>query len=90
MKILRSFKASILKIPAKVVQKEVDTGVSLDEFKRLKRKSNIPYFVAKNDTSFRKFPNLVHLVTRIGILNFKKVIGSLYVNKDGFQELISV
>ena len=90
MKILRSFKASILKIPAKVVQKEVDTDVSLDEFKRLKRKSNIAYFVAKNDTSFRKFPNLVHVVTRIGILNFKKVIGSLYVNKDGFQELISV
>ena len=33
MKILHSFKASILKIPAKVVQKEVDTDVSLDEFK---------------------------------------------------------
>ena len=43
MKALRSFKAS------------VDTSVSPDEFKRLKRNTaNIAYFAAKNDISFRK------------------------------------
>ena len=57
MKTLCSFKVSFLKIPSEVGQKEV---VSLDEFKRLKRKAN---FVAKNDISFRKFPNIVDLVT---------------------------
>ena len=35
VKTLRSFKASVLKTPAEVDQKEVDTSVSLDEFKRL-------------------------------------------------------
>ena len=38
MKTLGSFKASVLKIPVKVGQKEVDTSVSLDELKRLKIK----------------------------------------------------
>ena len=83
MKALHSFKASVLKIPAKVGLNDDDTSVSLDEFKRLIRKGNIAYFVAKNDISFRKFPNFVDLVTIKGIVNFKKDIGSLYVNKDG-------
>ena len=89
MKVLRSFKASVLKMPAEVGQKESDTSVSPDELKRPKRKANIAYFVAKNDISFRKFPNLVNLVTREGNLNFAKGTGSLYVNKDGCQEFIS-
>ena len=52
-------------------------------------KANIAHFVAKNDISFRKFQNLVHLVTRKRILNFKKNIGSLCVIKDGCREFIS-
>ena len=64
MKTLCSFKASVLKIPSEVRQEEVS---SLDKLKRLKRKVN---FVAKNDISFRKVPNIVDLVTWIGILNF--------------------
>ena len=39
MKAWCSFKASVLKTPAEVGQKEVGTSVSLDEFKRLKKKS---------------------------------------------------
>ena len=53
MKALRSFKAIVLKMPAEVGQKKVHmsgkTCVSQDEFKLLKRKVNIAYFVAKND-----------------------------------------
>ena len=53
MKALRSFKAIVLKMPAEVDQKKVHmsdiTWVSQNEFKRLKRKVNIAYFVAKND-----------------------------------------
>ena len=46
------------------------------------------FFVA-NNMSFRKPPNLVDLVTRKRILNFKKDIGSLYITKDGCREFIS-
>ena len=53
MKALRSFKAIVLKMLAEVGQKKVHmsdiTWVSQNEFKRLKRKVNIAYFVAKND-----------------------------------------
>ena len=41
--------------------------------------------VTKNDISLVKSPNLVGLVTRKKILNFK----SFYVNKDGFREFIT-
>ena len=47
--------------------------------------ANIVYFVAKNDISFMKFPNLVDLVTRKKILNFE----FFYFNKDYYQEFIS-
>ena len=50
-----------------------------------KKKANIVYFVAKNDTSFMKFPNLIDPVTRKLILNFE----SFYVNKDYCREFIS-
>ena len=40
--------------------------------------ANILYFVAKNDISFMKFPNLVDLDTRKETLNFE----SFYFNKD--------
>ena len=40
LKALCSLKASVLKIPAEVGQKEVETSVSLKEFKRLKNKAN--------------------------------------------------
>ena len=53
MKTFCSFKASVLKISAEVGQKEVGASVSLDEFKRLKRKSIVAYFVAKNDILFK-------------------------------------
>ena len=36
-------------MPAEVGQKEVDSSVSPDEFKLIKRKANIAYFAAKND-----------------------------------------
>ena len=45
MKTLRSFKVSVLKMPAEVGRKEVDTDVSLEEFKRLKTKAKIAYSV---------------------------------------------
>ena len=89
IKTLPSFKASVLKIPAEVCQKEVDTSVLMDKFKRLKRKTNIAYFVDKNDISFKKFPNLVDPVTRKDLI-FNKVIGPLYVNKDDCREFVSV
>ena len=71
IKTLPSFKASVLKIPAVVCQKEVDTNVLMDKFERLKRKTNIAYFVDKNDISFKKFPNLVDLVTRKDLISIK-------------------
>ena len=85
MKTLSSFKASVLKIPAEVGKKGVDANVSLDDFKRLKRKVYVAYFVAKNDISFRTFPNLVDLVMRKVTLNWildlcmsvKMVVGNL-------------
>ena len=85
MKALWSFISSILKMPAEVGQKDVGVSVSLE---KVKRKANIAYFAAKN-TSFRKFPNLVDLVTREGNMNFEKDIGSLYVNKNCSLKLIS-
>ena len=89
MKVLRSFKASVLKMPAEVGQKVIDKSVSADEMKRLERKANIAYFAAKNDIPFRKFQGLVELVHKEGNLNFEKDIGTLYVNKDGCREFIS-
>ena len=89
MKALRSSKASVLKMPAEVGQKDIDTSVSADEMKRLERKANIAYFAAKNDIPFRKFQGLVELVHKEGNLNFEKDIGTLYVNKDGCREFIS-
>ena len=86
MKALWSFISSILKMPAEVGQKDVGVSVSLD---KVKIKANIAYFAAKNDTSFRKFPNLVDLVTREGNMNFEKNIGSLYVNKNCSLKFIS-
>ena len=82
IKALHSFKVSFLKIPVEVGQKEVNTSLLLDEFKRLKRKGNIAYFATKNDVLLNKFPNLIDLDMREGNLNFEKDIGSLYVNKD--------
>ena len=70
MKTLCTFKASVLKIPAEVGKKGVDTNVSLDDFKQLKRKAYIAYFFAKNDISFKTFPNLVDLVMRKVTLNW--------------------
>ena len=86
MKALWSFISPILKMPAEVGQKDAGVSVSLD---KVKRKANIAYFAAKNDKSFRKFPNLVDLVTREGNMNFKKDIGSLYVNKNRSLKFIS-
>lgn len=63
-------------MPAEFCLKKVDTTVSPDEFKRLKRNANIAYFAAKNDISFRKLPSLVDLVTREGNLNMEKDIES--------------
>ena len=82
VKVLCSFKASVLKIATEVGQKEVDMSVLMDEFKRLKT-APWPFLL------LRKPPNLVDLVTRKRILNFKKDIGSLYVTKDGCREFIS-
>ena len=70
--LIRSFKASVVKVPAEDGQKGVDTSVSPDEFKRLKRRANIAYSTAKNNISLRKAPNLVDLVTREVNLNFEK------------------
>ena len=89
MKALRSFKASVLKMPAEVGQKDIDTSVSADEMERLERKANIAYFAAKNDIPFRKFQGLVELGHKEGNLNFEKDIGNLYVNKGGCREFIS-
>ena len=36
MRVLRSFKALVLKMSIEVGQKDIDTNVSQDEFKRLK------------------------------------------------------
>ena len=83
MKTFCSFKASVLKISAEVGQKEVGASVSLDEFKQLKRKSIVALL------KMIYCSNSVDLVTRKGILNFKKVIESLYVNKNGCREFIS-
>ena len=47
--------------------------------------ANILHFVAKNDISFMKFPNLVDLGTRKETLNFE----SFYFNKDYYQEFLS-
>ena len=46
-------------MPAETGQNEIDTSVSLDEFKRLKRKrkANIAYFSTKDDILLKKFPN---------------------------------
>ena len=78
MKGLGSFKLSVLKMLGEVCHKEVDTAVLPDKFKRLKRKANIVYFAAKNDISFRKFPNLINLVMREGHLNFERDNGSFH------------
>ena len=43
MKGLFSLKASVLKVPPEVGSKEVETSVSLEEFKRLKNKANTCY-----------------------------------------------
>ena len=63
-------------MPAEFFLKKVDTSVSPDEFKQLKRNANIAYFAAKNDISFRNLPSLVDLVTREGNLNIEKDIES--------------
>ena len=78
MKALHLLRTSVLKLPAEVSQKEVDTSASTDEFKQLKRKANISNFAAEIDISFRKLPNLVELVMREGSLNFDKYIESLF------------
>ena len=72
MKAFCSFTASVLKITAEVGQKELHTNILLDEFKRIRRKANTPYFVARNDILFSKFPNFIDLIKRKEILNFKK------------------
>ena len=89
VKALRSYKASILNLPAQSGQKEIDINVSQDEMKRLKRKANIAYFAMKNDISFRKYPNLVDLVKKEGNLDVEKDIGTLYVNKEGCRQFIN-
>ena len=51
-KAMRSYKVSVLSLPAEKNQKEIDTSVSQEEIARLKRKANIAYFAAKNEIAF--------------------------------------
>ena len=81
MKDLRSFKASVLKMPTEVGQKDIDTSVSADEMKRLERKANIAYFAAKNDIPFRTFQGLVELVHKEGNLNFEKRTSETFIRE---------
>ena len=48
-KVMRSFKATVLKLPSENDQRELETSITPEEMSRLTRKANIAYFAAKND-----------------------------------------
>ena len=69
-------------MPAEPGQSEIDTSVSLDEFKRLKRKR-------KKVTLHISLLKMMYCSKNSQIPNEKEDIKSLQVNKDGCREFIS-
>ena len=87
-KAMRSFEATVLKLPSENDQREFETSITPEEISCLTRKAKITYFIAKNGTALKKFIDLINLVHKKGNLNFEKDIGNLYVNKQGCGECI--